>query len=62
MSACEKHSFWPANTPMKERLRILEEKAIYCPYCGKLRTECPTWTNESQSSESGNPSKSDQNE
>ena len=34
--ACGGHSFWVKDTPMPERLRILSEKSIYCPYCGKL--------------------------
>ena len=34
--SCEKETWWLEDTPMYERLRIISEKAIYCPYCGKL--------------------------
>lgn len=37
---CSGHLFWDNDTPMNERLKILREKAIYCPYCGKLRPSC----------------------
>ena len=36
---CEGHHFWKADTPMKERLTILSEKSIFCPYCGKRLCE-----------------------